>query len=123
MALRSAFDRVGNCHDASPGTRAAWDLIQAAGPYRSNSWRNRATWSSSWMALLERPSKVRSQQAHLTKMLSGFYQYFGLYFCWQAVNGVCWRTRKAWREALQRRSQKAKRRCDWATLDKQAWFQ
>jgi RNA-directed DNA polymerase len=70
-----------------------------------------------------RHQPVRWQQAHLTKLLNGFYQYFGLYFCWQALNGVWWRARKAWRGALQRRSQKAKRRCDWATLDKQTWFQ
>ena len=70
-----------------------------------------------------RHQPVKAQQAHLAKMLNGFYQYFGLYFCWQALNGVCWRTRKAWRGALQRRSQKAKRRTDWATLAATSWFQ
>jgi group II intron reverse transcriptase/maturase len=74
-------------------------------------------------AKANRHQPVKAQQAHLAKMLSGFYQYFGLYFCWQALNGVWWRTRKAWRGALQRRSQKAKRRTDWATLEAKPWFQ
>ncbi len=80
--------------------------------------RKATTWAKA-----NRHQPVREQQAHLTKMLNGHYQYFGLYFCWQALNGVWWRVRKAWRRALRRRSQKAKRRCDWATLEKQAWFQ
>jgi len=47
-----------------------------------------------------RHQPVRSQQAHLAKMLNGHYQYCGLYFCWQALNGVWWRVRKVWRWAL-----------------------
>jgi RNA-directed DNA polymerase len=70
-----------------------------------------------------RHQPVRAQQAHLAKMLNGYYQYFGLYFCWRALNGVWWRTRIVWRWSLRRRSQKAKRRCDWATLETQTWFQ
>src|SRR5712692_4921821 len=66
---------------------------------------------------------VRVQQAHLAKMLNGHYQYFGLQVCWRALNGVWWRVRRLWQCALQKRSQKAKRRCDWATLLQQAWFQ
>ncbi len=66
---------------------------------------------------------VRAQQAHLAKMLNGHYQYFGLHLCWRALNGVWWRVRRLWQCALQRRSQKAKRRCDWETLLKQPWFQ
>jgi RNA-directed DNA polymerase len=66
---------------------------------------------------------VRAQQAHLAKKLNGHYQYFGLYFCWRALNGVWWRARIVWRWSLRRRSQKAKRRCNWATLEAQSWFQ
>ena len=80
--------------------------------------RKVTTWAKA-----NRHQPVRWQQAHLTTMLNGFYQYFGLYFCSRALNGVWWRARRAWRGALQRRSQKAKRRCDWATLVKQSWFQ
>jgi hypothetical protein len=65
---------------------------------------------------------VRSQQAHLTKMLRGNYQYFGLYFCTKPLSGVWWRVRRVWKQALSRRSQRAKRACDWPTLLAQPWF-
>jgi len=70
-----------------------------------------------------RHQPVRAQQAHLTKMLNGLYQYFGLYFCTDALGGVLWRVRRVWHRALQRRSQKAKRRTDWATVATKSWFQ
>ena len=66
---------------------------------------------------------VRTQQTHLAKMLNGHYQYFGLRMCTAALSGVRWRVQKVWWRALRRRSQKAKRRCDWATLNQQPWFQ
>src|SRR6266571_906267 len=65
---------------------------------------------------------VRTQQAHLAQMLNGHYQYFGLRMCTAALSGVRWRVQKVWWRALRRRSQKAKRRCDWETLNKQPWF-
>jgi RNA-directed DNA polymerase len=70
-----------------------------------------------------RHQPVRAQQARLTKMLNGHYQYFGLYFCTKTLSGVLRRVRKVWLWALQCRSQKAKRRCDWELLMKQPWFQ
>lgn len=70
-----------------------------------------------------RHQPVRAQQAHLTKMLQGLYQYFGLYFCADALKGVLWRVRRIWHRALQRRSQKATRRTDWGTVAAKAWFQ
>lgn len=66
---------------------------------------------------------VRAQQAHLTKMLNGFYEYFGLRLCCMPLYGVRQRARRIWVWALKRRSQRAKRRCDWATLRSQPWFQ
>jgi hypothetical protein len=56
-------------------------------------------------------------------MLNGYYQYFGLYFCTDALNGVLRRVREVWHWALQRRSQKARRRTDWATVAAKPWFQ
>ena len=55
-------------------------------------------------------SPSRAQQAHLTKMLNGYYQYFGLRLLHARLSGVRQRVQKLWRWALQRRSQKAKRR-------------
>jgi len=66
---------------------------------------------------------VRTQQAHLAKMLNGYYQYFGLRMCTPSLSGVRLRAQKVWWWALRRRSQKAKRRCDWETLNQQPWFE
>ena len=70
-----------------------------------------------------RHQPVKAQQSHLTKMLNGYYQYFGLYFCTDALSGVLRRVREVWHRALQRRSQKARRRTDWATVAAKPWFQ
>jgi RNA-directed DNA polymerase len=70
-----------------------------------------------------RHQSVWEQHAHLTKALNGYYQYFGLRLCGRKLQGVWWRVRRLWRNALLRRSQRAKRRCDWASLDAHPWFQ
>jgi RNA-directed DNA polymerase len=67
--------------------------------------------------------RVREQQAHLARALEGYYQYFGLRMCLRKLNGVHNRVRWLWRQALQKRSQKAGRTCDWATLTAKLWFQ
>jgi len=66
--------------------------------------------------------RVWAQQAHLTRMLRGYYQYFGLRLCGPALDGVRWRVRKLWWATLRRRSQKAARHCDWASLNAKPWF-
>ncbi len=65
---------------------------------------------------------VREQQAYLVTALQGYYRYFGLRLCGKKLGGVRQRVRRLWQRSLQRRSQRGKRRCDWATLDAQAWF-
>jgi group II intron reverse transcriptase/maturase len=75
-----------------------------------------------WVTI-NRHQPVRTQQAHLAKMLSGHYLYFGLHHCLRAREAVWWRVHQAWQRALQRRSQTAKRHCDWATLNARPWFQ
>ena len=67
--------------------------------------------------------RVWAQQAHLRLALNGYYQYFGLRLCQRALNTVYQRVRRAWQRALARRSQKAKRTCDFTTLDAKPWFQ
>jgi len=67
-------------------------------------------------AKVNRHQPVKAQQAHLANMLNGFYQYFGLYFCIHTLSAVRRRVQEAWFWALQRRSQKSKRRRDWATV-------
>jgi group II intron reverse transcriptase/maturase len=69
-----------------------------------------------------RHDPVRKQQAELTRKLNGHYQYYGLHHCTRALSSVRYRVQKHWLWALQHRSQKAKRQCDWATLHAQPWF-
>jgi RNA-directed DNA polymerase len=38
--------------------------------------------------------RVGVQQAHLTRMLRGFYQYFGIRLCGPTLKSVRWRVRK-----------------------------
>lgn len=75
-----------------------------------------------WLRV-NRHEDVRIQQARLTRTLMGYYQYFGLTLCWASLRGVWLRVRKLWRRTLMRRSQRARRRCDWTTLDSKSWFQ
>jgi RNA-directed DNA polymerase len=65
---------------------------------------------------------VWEQQARLSRMLEGHYQYYGLTLCVPALASVRWRMQWMWWKALRRRSQKAKRRCDWASLNSKPWF-
>ena len=79
--------------------------------------RTVATW-----LMANKHVRVWAQQAHLTRMLRGYYQYFGLRLCGPALDGVRWRVRKLWWSTLRRRSQKAARRCDWASPNAKPWF-
>ena len=66
---------------------------------------------------------VREQQTYLRRALNGYYQYFGLRLCLTRLSGVQQRVQWLWKRALQRRSQRARRRTDWATLKAAPWFQ
>lgn len=66
---------------------------------------------------------VRVQQGHLTTMLTGYYQYFGVRLSGPRLSGVRHRVFWLWQRALCRRSQLARRTCDWATLNAKPWFQ
>ena len=61
------------------------------------------------------------QQEHLTKMLRGFYQYFGLHHCERKLNWVRQQVQRQWICALNRRGQR--RRTNWTRLKKCSWFQ
>src|SRR5215469_10148139 len=61
------------------------------------------------------------QQEHLTKMLRGFYQYFGLHHCERKLKWVRWQVRRQWLTALNHRGQR--RRMTWARVKDRPWFQ
>ena len=66
---------------------------------------------------------VREQQVYLRRALNGYYQYFGLWLCLRTLHGVLRRIQWLWKQALGRRSQRARRRTNWATLRTRSWFQ
>ena len=61
------------------------------------------------------------QQKHLSSMLRGFYQYFGLYHCTPKLGYVLGEVQRQWARSLWRRSQR--HRLPWDALVKKAWFQ
>src|SRR5215471_17346044 len=54
------------------------------------------------------------QQERLTKMLRGFYQYFGLHHCERKLSWVRQQVQRQWISALNRRGQR--RRTNWTRL-------
>ncbi|MBI4513021.1 MAG: hypothetical protein HY702_02830 [Gemmatimonadetes bacterium] len=80
--------------------------------------RNVADWLKA-----HRHLPVREQQRHLWRALLGHDQYFGLRLCMNALARVRFRVQRLWYRQLRRRSQKAKRTCDWPTLSAKLWFQ
>src|SRR5215510_10839917 len=64
--------------------------------------------------------KRRDQQRHLSVMLRGFYQYFGLYHCERKLAWVQHEVQRQWVRALRRRSQR--HRLYWSHLKTQRWF-
>jgi RNA-directed DNA polymerase len=61
------------------------------------------------------------QQQHLSKMLRGFYQYFGLHHCERKLSWVRQQVQRQWIHALNRRGQR--RRTNWKRLGTQPWFE
>jgi RNA-directed DNA polymerase len=70
-----------------------------------------------------RHRSVWDHQAHLTKALNGYYQYFGLRLCLARLGGVRQRVHKLWWRTLRRRSQRGRRTTQWASLYAKPWFQ
>ena len=75
--------------------------------------------AKAWLRANMHLAPVR-QQAALASKLRGFYQYFGLYHCTRRLDAVREQTRRYWRAALGRRSQRA--RSAWAELERKPWF-
>lgn len=75
-----------------------------------------------WLAC-NRHRRVWEQRQHLGRMLTGFYQYFGLRMCSSRLGGTQRRVARLWQQSLRRRSQRARRRCAWPDLNRKAWFQ
>ena len=71
-----------------------------------------------WKHMHSSPLKQRD---HLTAMLNGFYQYFGLHHCTKKLGLVRLYVTRLWVSALQRQSQRSKH--TWKRLKQRPWFQ
>ena len=60
------------------------------------------------------------QRNHLTAMLNGLYQYFGLWHCKTKLDSIHYRVKQQWREAIRRQSQR--HYTSWSHLSNQSWF-
>ena len=65
--------------------------------------------------------KRRDQQRQLTKMLQGFYQYFGLHHCKPKLDHIRREVERQWSHTLRRRSQR--HRMYWSYLKSRSWFE
>ena len=61
------------------------------------------------------------QQEHLTRMLRGFYQYFGLHHCQRKLMWVRHQVQRQWIRALNSRGQR--RKTNWTRLRDRPWFE
>lgn len=66
--------------------------------------------------------KVRDQQRQLTRMLRGFYAYYGIPHSTAKLSAVHYDVMRMWRKILLRRSQRAKRKAHWSVLKRKPWF-
>jgi RNA-directed DNA polymerase len=62
----------------------------------------------------------REQQHHLSLMLRGFYQYFGLHHCTRKLSWIRYTVQRQWAGVLRRRSQR--HRLTWTYLASRPWF-
>jgi hypothetical protein len=62
----------------------------------------------------------RAQQRHLSQMLQGYYQYFGLHHCQKTLDWIRHEVQLQWRRALSRQGQRHK--VHWSYLRTREWF-
>jgi group II intron reverse transcriptase/maturase len=114
-----SFTFLGFSHFVAKTRQGGWHVGRT--PSRRS--RERFLHHVAGWVLANRHRPVREQQAYLRRALDGYYHYFGLRLCVGRLAGVRERVRWLWQRALQRRSQRARRHTDWATLNAAPWFQ
>ena len=113
------FTFLGFTHFLTPMRRGWWKVDRTPSVRSRERFLHRI---AGWLRV-NRHRPVRQQQAYLWRALAGYYQYFGLRLCSTKLSGVRERVVWLWKRTLARRSQRARRRTDWATLHAAPWFQ
>ncbi len=111
------FDFLGFTHVCGRDRNGKFAVIRIPGTKAIRKFRDRVKqWLKAHMHW--RPS---DQQKHLSLMLRGFYQYFGLYHCTPKLRHVQLEVQRQWARSLRGRSQRS--RLTWNVLNSRPWFQ
>jgi RNA-directed DNA polymerase len=111
------FDFLGFEHVCGIGHRGEFAVVRLPS---KKSCRKFLARTKEWLSG-HRHWKRRDQQRHLTMMLRGFYQYFGLHHCKPKLDMVRREVQLQWIRVLRRRSQR--HRLFWCYLMNCAWFE
>jgi group II intron reverse transcriptase/maturase len=111
------FDFLGFTHVCGTDRQGTFAVVRL--PSRKSR-RKFLARTKEWLAG-HRHWKRRDQQRHLTTMLRGFYQYFGLHHCQPKLDDVRHEVQRQWVRVLRRRSQR--HRLYWCYLQSRAWFE
>ena len=111
------FDFLGFTHVCGRDRKGRYAVIRIPGRKAVRKFLDRV---KQWLKAHMHASP-RNQQKHLSLMLRGFYQYFGLYHCTPKLGYVLHEVRGQWAKSLRRRSQR--HRLTWDVLASRAWFQ
>ncbi len=111
------FDFLGFTHVCGRDRSGKFAVIRIPGTKAIRKFRDRV---KQWLKAHMHASP-RDQQKHLSLMLRGFYQYFGLYHCTLKLGYVLREVQRQWARSLRRRSQR--HRLTWDILKSRARFQ
>jgi RNA-directed DNA polymerase len=116
-ATPDTFDFLGFTHVCGTHRGGKFALVRIPS---TKSRRKFLAKSKEWLRQ-HRHWKRQDQQRQLTRMLRGFYQYFGLHHCKPKLDGVQREVHRQWASTLRRRSQR--HRLHWSYLKRQPWFE
>lgn len=112
-----AFDFLGFAHICGKDRQGRFLLVRIPSVKSCRKFLDRVR---SWLTAHLHWSK-RDQQAHLSTMLRGFYQYFSLSHSQPKLKWVWHQVQLQWLRALRRQSQRSK--VSWEQLRASPWFQ
>jgi RNA-directed DNA polymerase len=110
------FTFLGFRHICGKDRKGNFAIIRLPADDRLRRFRQRV---KEWLNL-HKHWRVQEQQEHLSKMLQGFYQYYGVPHSIRKLQLLIPDVEKYWKRALKRRSQRSK--AYWSRLNRMPWF-
>jgi hypothetical protein len=112
------FVFLGFCHICGVDRKGKFGLIRLPAKSRLRRFRDRV---KDWL-IAHTHWKVRDQQRHLSRMLTGFYEYYGISHSTAKLSSIHRDVMRMWRKTLLRCSQRSKRTAHWSVLKEREWF-